>query len=164
MQIKWMATLAFVCTTILCNAQGNKPVTKPVTKPAAKPAPKVPLPKLKTLWGSNSDSATVPMEEATQLVALPLRITDAQNKVYTVAVYHLLYKRIAVTENEETGKTSPTTSNVYQLFRETPLPAIWIKTMQERLQPGEEILIFDVIAKDSNGKLYPAPNLKLSVK
>jgi hypothetical protein len=145
--------------TLTVNAQRtgtNRPVVKPVAKPV--------LPKLKTYWGSNVDSATVPLEEATQLVALPLRITDAQNNVYTVAVYNLLYKRLAITENEETGKTSPTTSIVAQLFKQTPLPDVWIKTMQERMKPGEEILIYDVIAKDSKGKLLSAPDLKLKIK
>jgi len=95
---------------------------------------------------------------------LPLSITDDKKNTYTISSYQVMYKRMAVTEDEVTGKVSPTTSNVAQLFRETPLPELWKNIMTEQLRPGEEIYFFDVIAKDTQGRLMFAPDLKLKIK
>jgi len=121
-------------------------------------------PKLTSSLGLRSDSATVVVEEALQLIRLPLKITDDKKNIYTISSYQVMYKRRAVTEDEATGKVSPTTSSVAQLFRETPLPELWKNIITEQLRPGEEIFFFDVIAKDAQGRFMFAPDLKLKIK
>jgi hypothetical protein len=155
-----------VCTLSLSTAFAQKP--KPVTaKPAtAKPGgfQKFTPPKLTCMLGIRSDSATVFLEEAVQLIKLPLKVTDDKKNVYSISSYQAVYKRRAVTEDEKTGKASPIVSTVIENFRATPLSPIWIKILTEQLRAGEEIDFFDIVVKDPQGRLMFAPELKIKVK
>jgi hypothetical protein len=136
---------------------------------AQKPKPastqKLVLPKLKTALSNRSDSiVTASVDETIQLVNQPLSITDNRKTVYTISSYQCMYKRKAVTENEETGKASPISSMVVNSFKTTPLSSIWIKTISEQLKAGEEIFFFDIVVKNADGRLMFAPNLKLVVQ
>jgi hypothetical protein len=143
-------------------AQKPKPATKPAaTKPAAVQKAK---PKLTCVLGAYADSATVFVEEAVQLVNLPLRITDDKKTAYPISSYQVIYKRKAVTENEETKEVTQIMSPVADLFRQTPLPPLWRKILTEQLRPGEELYFFDVVVKDAQGHLMFAPDLKLKIK
>jgi hypothetical protein len=123
------------------------------------------MPKLKTSLGSHSDTAvTVSVDEANNLVSLPLIITDDKKGVYTIVSYQCMYNRKSVTEDEVSGKVTPINSIVVQHFKTTPISDIWKKTINEQLKPGEEIFFFDVVAKGADGKLMFAPNLKLITK
>lgn len=154
--------VAFGLTTVM--AQKPKPAT---AKPApAKPAgfQKFTPPKLTSMLGIRSGHDTVFVEEAVQLVKLPLKVTDDKKNVYSISSYHLMYKRRAVTEDEATGKVIPVMSNVSDLFRETPLPDLWKKILTEQMRKGEELYFFDIVAKDAQGRLMFAPELKIRIK
>ena len=154
--------LLLVCfSALLTTALAQKPKegsVKPATVQKFKP------PKLTCSLGIRTDSATIAVEEAVQLIRLPLKITDDKKSPYTISSYQLMYRRRAVTEDEETGKVTPTISNVADLFRETPLPELWKKIITEQLRPGEELYFFDIIAKDAQGRLMFAPDLKIKTK
>ena len=139
------------------SAQTTKPNQKPVTQ-------KFKPPKLYTYWGIRIDSAEITVDEVLQLVRIPLRITDDKKGVYTISSYQFLYKKRGVTENEQTGETSPTTTISSDLFRSTPLPKIWADNISAMLKKGEELTFFDVIVKDAAGRLMFAPNLHIKVK
>lgn len=137
--------------------------TKPV-KPKEVPVQKFKAPKLKCTLGSRSDTSVVSVDEALQLIMLPLTIVDDKKNKYSISSYQCMYKRRAVTENEETGKVTPVSSIVASVFKTTPLPEIWKKTITEQLRSGEEIFFFDIVAKDAQGHLMFAPNLKLIIQ
>jgi hypothetical protein len=147
-------------------ATAQKP--KPTTKLKEVAVQKFKPPKLKTALGNRTDSiVSVSVEEAVQLVTLPLKITAANGDIkntYTITSYQCMYKRKGVTEDEQSGKVSPTTNVVADLFRVTPLPEIWKKIITEQLKTGEEIFFFDIVVKDAQGRLMFAPNLKLLVQ
>ncbi len=107
---------------------------------------------------------TVSVDEAVDLVSKPLTVTDDKKAVYTITSYQCLYRRKAVTEDEESGKVSPVSSMVAQTFKTTPLSAIWIKTISEQLKAGEEIFFCDIVVKSADGRLMFAPHLKLVVR
>ena len=154
--------LTVVCSFALTTAMAQKPKPKPS---AAKPAfQKFMPPKLTNLLGIRSGNTTVFVEEAVQLIKLPLKVTDDKKNVYTISSYHFMYKRKAVTEDEATGKVTPTMSNVSDLFRETPLPALWVKIITQQLRAGEELYFFDIVAKDAQGRLMFAPELRIKIK
>jgi hypothetical protein len=157
--VKYILSVAllFILTTAM--AQKPKPaVTNSHAIQKFKP------PKLICTLGSNADSATVFLEEALQLVNLPLKITDDKKNPYTISSYQVMYKRKAVTENEETGKVTPVMSNVANRFNETPLPALWKNILTEQMKPGEELYFFDIVAKDAQGRLMFAPDLRVKIK
>jgi len=132
-------------------------------KPASTAAQKV-KPKLRTSWGVYSDSATLTVDEARKLASALIKVTDDKKAIYTLATYQLAYRRLAVTEDENTGKVTPTTSLVAKQFAATPLPEIWIRQLNEQLRAGEELYLFDIVVKDAQGKLYFAPELKIRTK
>ncbi|MEO5942758.1 MAG: hypothetical protein ABIP30_12630 [Ferruginibacter sp.] len=121
-------------------------------------------PKLQTLLGTYKDSVSVSVEAGSNIIALPLKITDDKNNVYTIVAYQFLYKKVGVTEDEQTEKTSPATTISASYFRTTPLPPVWVNTIQQYLKKGEEFYFFDVIAKDGKGNNYLAPTLKLTIR
>lgn len=147
-------------------AQKPKPVT---TKPAAAKQTgfqKYTPPKLTTMLGIRSgDSASVVVEEALQLITLPLKITDDKKNVYTISSYQALYKRRGVTESEDmSGKTAPAFTTLIENFKTTPLSPIWIKSLSEQLRVGEELYFFDIVVKDAQGRLMFAPDLRIKIK
>jgi hypothetical protein len=136
------------------------------TRPAAKttPAQKFKPPKVKTYLGRCTDSIAVTREEAKQLVGLPLRITDAKNVTYSIVAYQFAYRKVAVTEDEATGKVLPTTSLVAEQFKTSPLPELWQENIKLTVKSGELFYFFDVIVKDAQGHLFFAPDLKISIR
>jgi len=158
----WVIVTGLVITTGIVIAQTPRN-TKPKPKEVA--LEKLVLPKLQTSLGSQSDTiAHVSVDEATQLILLPLTITDAKKTAYQISSYQCMYKRRGVTEDEESGKVSPIKSMVTAFFRTTPLSEVWKKVITEELKAGEEIFFYDIVVKDANGRLLFAPNLKLLVK
>jgi hypothetical protein len=129
-----------------------------------KPVVKYKVPKLFTQLGNFRDSVNISVEEAENLIDQPLKIFDEKKGIYTISSYQFLYRKRGVTEDEETGKVSPTSSIVSSRFKITPLPATWANQVKEQVKPGEEIFFFDVIAKDAQGRIMYAPNLKIMVK
>ncbi len=121
-------------------------------------------PKITSTLGIRSDTASVYREEAIELITLPLKITDDKKNVYSISSYQFMYKRRGVTEDERTGKVSPVMSMVSDLFRETPLPALWVKIITEQIRAGEELYFFDIVAKDAQGRLMFAPDLKIKIR
>ena len=157
--VKCILTIVFTLslTTILAQKPKTAPA-KPVTFQKFTP------PRLTSMLGIRKDTVSVYVEEAVQLVKLPLKITDDKKNNYTISSYRLMYKRRAVTEDEATGKVTPVISNVSDLFRETPLPTLWIKILTEQMRPGEELHFFDIVARDPQGRFMFAPELLIQIK
>jgi len=157
--MKYIKLLVF--TAIICTAGFSAIAQKQPS--ASKKFPPYKVPKLRTLIGQYSDSLSLTAEEAEKIVGLPLRIVDDKKNAYAVNSYQFLYKKRVVTENEETGKVSPTTSIASSRFQASPLPALWINQVKEQLKKGEEIQFFDIIVKDPQGRIMYAPALKITI-
>jgi NurA-like 5'-3' nuclease len=140
----------------------NTVAQRPRTKTVA--VAKFRVPKLTTSIGSFKDSMLIAPQMADSIIQLPLKVVDAKNVVYTISSYQFLYRKIVTTEDEDTGKTSKTTSIKSSLFKTTPLPIIWLNAVTENLKAGEEFLFFAVTVKDPEGRIMYAPNLKLLLK
>ena len=132
----------------------------------AKPAAfvKFKVPKLTTMLGNFKETAYLVPQNADSIIGLSLKITDAKNIVYTVSSYQFLYKKIVTTEDENTGKTSKTSSIKSSLFKTSPLPVMWLNAVRENLKSGEELFFFAVVVKDPQGRIMYAPDLKLILK
>ncbi len=152
--------LLMLTAVFLCNVQAQKKQSKKSTTETIKIKP----PKLKTYLGILTDSSTVTIDQAKEFIGSSLKVTDDKNNILTVTYYQFLYKRKAVNEDENTGKLTPTTSIASDYFTSTPLPEKWISIIKEELIAGEELYFFDVIAKDSQGHPFYAPNIKIITK
>jgi hypothetical protein len=163
--MKFLFLLITFVTAFKAPAQTIKsPIKKPVVTGAVTPVVKFKPPVVKTLLGRNEKEATVTVEEANQLVNLPLKIVDDKNNAYTISSYQFLYKKRSVVEDEETGKRQTVFSNTASLFRESPLPKVWKENISGGLQSGEELFFFDIIVSDKQGRKFFAPNVKITVK
>ncbi len=121
-------------------------------------------PKLYSYLGILKDSVAAPADQARAVITQPLRITDDKNNTYTVTSYQFGYRRRGVAEDDD-GKVTPSMSfSSQQFYNDKPLPAIWIKTIQEELKAGEELYFFDIMVKDSQGRYMFAPELKIITK
>lgn len=151
--LKYILTTVLAFTALLVSAQ--KPV---VTK-----VPKFRPPTVKTFLGINQDSASVTQLEAKQLVAIPLRIVDDKNNLYPIVSYRFLYRRKGTVQNEETGKTEIVFTIVTDQFDASPLPKLWSENISETLKEGEQLYFFDILVKDSKGRVFFAPDLKITL-
>jgi len=147
-----------IMLSIACCFAASVAIAQKTTKPAAQ---KFKPPVLITVLGNYKDSVSIGVEDAEKIIALPLKIYDANKTAYTVSSYNFLYRRRVVTEDEKTGKVSPASSMSSSMFTTTPLPALWVDQVREKLKPGEELFFFDVVAKDPQGRVMYAPNLKI---
>lgn len=120
-------------------------------------------PVVKTFLGKNAGTSTVSIDEANQLINLPLKVTDNKNNVYEISSYQFMYKKRSVIENEQTGKKEVAFTTVADLFTTTPLPEVWRKNIGGTLQKEEEFYYFDIIAKDKLERRFFAPELKIKI-
>ena len=136
-----------------------------VAQNPAKPVSKYKPPVVKTYLGTNTGSGTpITVEEGKKIISLPLTVVDSKNNTYPIASYQFSYKRIGFKEDDSTGETTQESDMVAARFRDTPLSNIWISTIQDELHSGEELYFFDIVAKDKEGKMFFAPELKLIVQ
>lgn len=126
--------------------------------------PKFKPPVVKTFLGVNQNGAQVTAEQGNQLVGLPLKIVDDKNNTYPISSYQFLYKQKSYITNDETGKQETTFTQVADRFDSTPLPKVWIDNIAGRLQPDEELYFFDIVVKDKEGRIFFAPELKITIK
>ena len=144
----------FACVSFKAAAQ------KPVVTKVAKFKPPV----VQTFLGINTNGAAVTKEEAAELIALPLKITDAKKNAYVIDSYQFLYKRKSVVQDEETGAKQSTFTTVSDRFKVTPLPGIWIDNLKGGLQKDEQLYFFDIVVKDNAGRIFSAPELKITIQ
>ncbi len=134
-------------------------------KPTSKTFVKFKPPLVKTFLGKFSGiDVSVGVAEIKSLIVLPIKVIDDKNASYTINAYQFIYKRIGITEDEESGKTSPQTDIVSNHFTTNPLPEIWQKNIIEGVHKGEEIYFFDIIVIDNQGRRFFAPELKIKVQ
>ena len=163
MMIRNFCTYCILLTAALF--AGNSAIAQAPAKPAAKPVVKFKPPVVKTLLGNLSGSTVVAgVEEVKNLISQPLKIADSKNTFYTVTSYQFTYKRIGITEDEETGKTSPESDIVSRRFEATPLPEVWQTNIAETLHSGEALHFFDIIVLDNLGRRFFAPVLKITIQ
>lgn len=121
-------------------------------------------PKVTTVLGKYADSAFISPAEAAQLIGTALKITDSKNNSFVISSYQFAYKRITVSEIEETGKTYSSNDMVASLFKITPLPPLWLENIKSNIQRGEMFYFFDITVKDGQGRLFFAPDLKIYIR
>ena len=122
---------------------------------------KIKPPKLISTLGIFKDSVVIKTDQAKAILGTPILVKDDKNNVYKITYYQFAYTRKAFTEDEKTGKLSPTTSLATDYFTSTPLPEKWVRIIREDLQAGEQLFFCDIIVKDSSGRSFYAPNLKI---
>jgi len=149
--------LCFCLVTCSYNlfAQNKEIITK---EPKFKP------PVVKTYLGVNQNGAEVTLDEGTQLVGLPLKITDEKNSQYPVVSYQFLYRQKSYILNDETGEKEKVFTISADPFQETPLPKLWVENIRQRLQPEEQLYFFDIVVKDKEGREFFAPEIKITIK
>ena len=126
--------------------------------------PKFKPPVVKTYLGVNQNGAEVTLDEGTQLVGLPLKITDEKNNQYPVVSYQFLYRQKSYILNDETGEKEKVFTISADRFNETPLPKLWVENIRQRLQPEEQLYFFDIVVKDKEGREFFAPEIKITIK
>jgi hypothetical protein len=151
----FLCIFLFAATAKISFAQQKEVITK---------VQKFKPPVVKTFLGINQNGAQVTTDEANQLIALPLKIVDAQNHAYPISSYRFLYRKKSIILNDETGRKEETFTITADRFDTTPLPKVWINNIQGHLQPEEQLYFFDIVVKDKEGREFFAPELKITIK
>lgn len=121
-------------------------------------------PVVKTLLGINQNGAQVTVDEANQLIGLPLKVVGAKNNIYPISSFRFLYRQKTIILNDQTGKKEVSFNIIADRFQTTPLPKVWIDNIKGRLQKDEQLYFFDIVVKDAKGREFFAPELKIIIK
>ena len=157
-------SICFPIVTILL-LLGLSIAAQPPKKTVAPPITKFKPPIVKSYLGKfTGTKATASVEEGKLAITWQIKITDDKNYTYSLSSYQFAYKRIGMTEDEATGKTSPETDLVAQRFTVTPLPEVWQGNIIESLHKGEELYFFDIIAIDKQGRRFFVPEIKITIQ
>lgn len=149
--------LLFICTAVTqFSFSQDKPAITKVTK--FKP------PVVTSFLGVNKNGATVTVDEAAQLISLPLNIKDEKGNVYPIDSYQFLYRKKGGIQDEQTGKVAVTFTVESDRFTSTPLPKIWIDNLKNGFQKDEQLYFFDIVVKDKEGRRFFAPELKIMIQ
>lgn len=151
--IKYIPFVFLLSVSAISFAQKTEVVTVTKFKP----------PVVKTFLGINENGASVTKEEATQLLALPLKIVDDKKNAYPIDSYQFLYRRKGVIEDEQTGKKEVAFTIVSNRFSTTPLPKVWVDNIKDNLKKDEQLYYFDIVVKDKQGRKFPAPEIKITL-
>lgn len=130
-------------------------------QPAKKNLQKV---KLISRFASYKDSITLTVDQLKALISEPLTITDEKGNSLSVSSFEMAYKRIVMYQDETTGKKNTSIQMSSALFKSPTLSPNWIKIIKRDLMPSDELLFFDIIAKDKKGMVYYAPDIKIKTK
>jgi hypothetical protein len=150
----FILTVLFSTGALISFSQDNPVITK-----VAKFKPPV----VKTFLGANQNGASVTIEQAAQLVSLPLKIIDDKNNEYAIDSYQFLYRRKGVTEDTQ-GKAQVSFTIVSDRFFATPLPKVWVDNIKGNLKKDEQLYYFDIVVKDKQGRKFSAPELKITIQ
>lgn len=121
-------------------------------------------PEVKTLIGIRSGVDTVLVDEATQLIRLPLMVKDKNGTSYKIDNYRFLYREKGYIENPDNGRPEVNYTTLASRFDSSPLPKVWSDNIQQSLKSGEEFLFFEILARDKQGRQFYAPDLRIIVK
>jgi len=121
-------------------------------------------PVVKSYLGINTNGAAVTIDEANQLIALPLKITDDKNNTYVIQSYGFVYRKKGVVEDEETGKKKITFTTLADKFKTTPLPKVWIDNLKNGFQKDEQLYFYDIVVSDNKDRKFFAPDLKITIQ
>lgn len=122
-------------------------------------------PAVTSYLGRATNNNSVNVDEAKNLLALPLIVSDNKNNKYPISSYQFLFKRKSMVENEKTGQREPSYTSVADRFNSTPLPTLWITNINDGgFIPDEEFYFFDIVVTDKQGRKFFAPNLKIKIK
>lgn len=113
--------------------------------------------------GGHPNGDSISKETAKILLPLPLLIIDSKKTEYNVDNYQFLYRKKSYIPNSKTGKEEAAFTISAGVFKETPLPKIWIDNVGFNLLKGEEFYFFDIIVKDKQGNRFLAPDYKLFI-
>ena len=161
MNLKVTGTLLFVFFLLMTASSQTKKSTNKVTISSIT---KFKPPVVKTFLGRNEKVATVTVDEANQLVNLPLRITDDKNNTYPISTYQFMYKKKSIVEDEESGRKRVVFGTTADRFFANPLPKVWKDNISGGLQKDEELYFFDILVTDKQNRKFFAPDLKIIVK
>lgn len=120
-------------------------------------------PEVKTLIGIRSGVDTVHVEEATQLIGLPLKVKDKSGNTYKIDNYRFLYRQKGYIENTETGRPEVNYTTVASRFDSSPLPKVWSTNIQQSIQSGETLFFFEILVSDKEGRQFYAPDVRLII-
>lgn len=121
-------------------------------------------PVVQSFLGVHAGSDTVQLEEAAQIIKLPLVVKDGKGNTFKIENYRFLYRRKGFIENAETGRPEVHYTTVAARFDTVSLPKIWLQNIGLTLQSGDELFYFEILAADKEGKLFYAPDVKIIVR
>lgn len=121
-------------------------------------------PVVQTYLGIRHGDDTLIKAEAEQLVALPLKVIDKNKNIYPVVNYRFVYNQKGFIQDPETGDAKVVFNLLGSWFDKSPLPPLWIKNIQPTLKKDEYFYFLDIMVKDKLGRVFPAPNIKITVK
>jgi hypothetical protein len=139
---------------------------------AQKPNTKTNIAKIKvyeTVWGGlKGNNITITPEIARDVIQKNIVVVDEKRTPMPIVRFSLLYRKFGMAEEETedgpTGKPIPTYTTSIGDFTNNKLTPSWITNTTDQLKKGDELVLFDIVIKDANGRNAFAPQLKILIR
>ena len=139
-------------------------LTSVFTHTHAQEKPSLQPPVLQSFWGYYK-AGVHPVETVRMLIDTAIWVMDDQKQRYIVRSFRVNYFSNDQYEDETTGKMKTRRNLLSKEFRETNmLSDLWKQSIYESLKPKDEILIDLLSVKDKQGRIFYAPDIKISVQ
>lgn len=130
----------------------------------AQEKPSLQPPALQSFWGYYK-AGIHPVEMVRTMIDTAIWVMDEQKQRYTIRSFRVNYFSNDQYEDETTGKLKTRRNLLSKEFRETNmLSDLWKQSIYESLKPKDEILIDLISVKDKQGRIFYAPDIKISVQ
>jgi hypothetical protein len=148
----WMIPVLFILLAINVNAQPNKE------------KPKLTPPKMESFWG-NIKGGKLTVNDIHRLVDSSVTVITDKKEKLKISRAIFIYRSKDYAEDEKTGEVKIRYNSTAYNFRNTDqLTAQWKRTLRENIKPGDQIVIADIIVRDSKDQIFNAGDIRIIVE
>lgn len=150
--MKTLISILFVSINLACFAQNSKPGVSPVAFPTI------------TINLGGNNGGNIHADSLSRLVDSALVARDEKGNRFTITRFRCIYKFKSYYEDSQTGELKATDDMRVNEFRETSMMSeLWRQSIQDNIQPGDEMTLDNIIVRLNDGKKIMAAPIRFTV-
>jgi len=129
-----------------------------------KEKPKLTPPKMVSYWG-NTQGGKLTIKDIHRLVDSSVMVITDKKERLKISRAIFIYRSKDFAEDEKTGEVKTRYNSTAYSFRNIDqLPLQWKLTLRENIKPGDQIVIADILVRDSKDQIFNASDIRITVE
>jgi hypothetical protein len=119
---------------------------------------------MESFWG-NIKGGKLTVNDIHRLVDSSVTVITDKKEKLKISRAIFIYRSKDYAEDEKTGEVKIRYNSTAYNFRNTDqLTAQWKRTLRENIKPGDQIVIADIIVRDSKDQIFNAGDIRIIVE